>query len=104
MIKHFSETARIAKIEAGIARLKKEIDELRQRYEKEAQTYFERGMHELVRASKEYARQCISWREDYIRRLEMEKPLHSVVHPGDSIYERKRDSSGSEETRAERPS
>jgi hypothetical protein len=103
MNKHFSETARIAKIEAGITRLKKEINELRQRYEKEAQTYLERGMHDLERASKEYANQCISWREDYIRRLEMEKPQQAVYH-GDDIYEHRPVSSASEDTRGERPS
>jgi hypothetical protein len=103
MNKHFSETARIAKIEAGITRLKKEIDELRRRYEKEAQTYLERGLHDLERASKEYAKQCISWRKDYIRRLEMEKPPQSV-YLGDSIYEHGREASTRGDARAERPS
>jgi hypothetical protein len=103
MVKHFSETARIAKIEAGIARLQKEIDELRKRYEKEAQTYLERGMLELERASKEYAEQCISWRKDYIRRLEMEKSPQPV-YPADGLYDHKPGRSGSKDARLERSS
>jgi hypothetical protein len=88
MVKLFSERTRIAKIDAGIARLKQEIEELQLRTEREAQSFLERGMYGPERALKKYADQGISWREKYIRHLEMEKPPY-LVYRGDGIYERR---------------